>query len=1002
MPYTEFGVVEKPIIDWLQELGWKYVNPNDMEALREADFEEPLVTKVLKDSLRKINSGIEFTDADLDYIVTYLRTLPSNVEGVRRFLDILKNGLVVPLQKEKKEKVIKLIDFERPESNSFIVTNQYKVHGSQGNIRADVVLLVNGIPLVVIECKNPVANKQDWLDAYKQIKRYEEQVPHLFKYVQLSLATDEAKTYYFPNAFVPMEEDFLNVWKDPYPFESREVGANILKITIYGLLAKSNLLDIVENFTFLRKERDRVGKITARYMQFRATNRIFQRVTDTLSGKSKEKFGLIWHWQGSGKTYTMAFSAWKLLRSPLTKNPSIFVVVDRKDLEEQIERDFSFIEIPLERIRSIKHLIEILTWGDQGKRGIFLVTIEKFSPKDFEQIEREAGQIKLERENVIVLADEVHRTQYGKFATLMRSVFKNAFIFGFTGTPLSKAERNTFQKFCPEGELYLDRYSMINALDDGFTVGLSYQARLPQYHLKLDQLEALQRFEEEEIEGLTPEERKALQKKVRPIREFLEKEERIQAIAEDIVEHFNEVVAPTGLKGMIVTYDREACIKYKKALDGLLDPSESEIVMTNDPNKPEIRSYFDQLRKKYGKKSDKEIHNEIIDRFASRVDPKILIVTDMLITGFDAPNLWVMYLDKPLREHRILQAIARTNRPFRNKKFGLIVDYIGALKELEKAFEKFEARDARDLRAVIRDLTREKEEFVSLLKDCMSIFQGVKREDSLESLEAALDRLIDPETAKKFEDLVKKLMKSYEMLAGEPFLRDFLKDYTWLVQIYVAYNKKFKRADVDELKIERLSRKTAKLIQDTVEVKKIDDSYPVVTIDKNYIEALRKTPPKDISAAIDVLASIRHEAKAHPESPFFRSLVQAVEQTLEELRTRKIDTEEAVRRITTFSKHIVEWKRKRKEIGADKYPYYEVIKSVIPDSDDQKVIKFVSELLERLHSKDLLFKGWQQQRDVRRKIKSEIKLLLLARLKDYRNRVDQLKEEIFNTLEEME
>jgi len=1002
MAYTEKGTVEDFIIQELQKLGWEYIKPEEMKSKRKENFEEPLVIEDLKNGLRRVNSKVELTDADLDFIIVSLRTIPANLEGIRKFLDIFRNGLVVPLQKEGKERVIKLIDLKDIENNDFVVTNQFRVEGLKGNIRADVVLLVNGIPLVLIEGKNPTREEVDWTDAYRQIKRYEEQAPEIFKYVQFSIATDGIKTYYFPNSFREEEEErnFLSVWKDPYPLNIDEFKDDILKITIYGLLSKPNLLDLIENFTFIRKERDKSTKIMVRYMQFRASNRIFQRVMNTLTKKEDKKFGLIWHWQGSGKTYAMAFSAWKLFHCPEAERPSIFVMVDRKDLEEQIEKDFSFIEVPIEKVHSVKELIEILKWGREGKRGIFLVTIEKFSPKEFLQLKKEGDKIEIKRENVIVLADEVHRTHYGKFETMMRSVFKNAFIFGFTGTPLSKIERNTFQKFCPKDELYLDRYSMLDSLKDGFTVSLSYQVRLPQYHLNKKQLEEFVEFEEKEIEALSKEEKKELRKKISVIKAFVKKPERIRIIVNDIAEHFKDIVEPTELKAMIVTIDREACIQYKNAIDEFLPSNYSEIVMTfNQNDKGIIRDYFQKLQEKYGTKDVKEIHRKIIERFKAGKEPKILVVTDMLITGFDAPNLWTMYLDKPLKEHRLLQAIARTNRPFLNKKFGLINDYIGILIELEKAFEKFEASDAKALKVVIRDLSKEKELFKELIDETLKIFKSVKREDTHESLENALSLMINPEEAKKFEKNMKSLMKSYEMLKGEPFLIDYLPDYTWLVKIYVAYYKKFKKANVDELKIDSFSKKTVQLIQQTINVKQINDTYPTIGVDEGYIEVLKRSPPKTIGAAIDVITNIQNESKIHSSSPFFMNLSKEVEMTYEELRARKIEIGEAVQRLLSISEKIVEWKREEKEIGKDKYSIYEAVKIVLPELEKQKVINFINSLLTYLEKKKLLFKGWQLQRDVRRKIMAEIRLMLLSEFRDYRSKLDELTDGIFGALE---
>jgi len=1002
MAYTEKGTVEDFIIQELQKLGWKYVKPEEMKSRRKEKFEEPLVIEDLRNTLRSVNRDVEFTDADLGFIFTRLKTIPTNIEGIKEFLDKFRNGLVVPIQKEGKERVIKLIDLENIENNEFVVTNQFKVEGSKGSIRADIVLVVNGIPLVLIECKNPTEEKVDWTDAYRQIKRYEEEAPEIFKYVQFSMATDGMKTYYLPNAFrdEAEERNFLSVWKDPFPFKAEEFKDDMLKISTYGLLSKPNLLDLIENFTFIRKEKDKSTKIMTRYMQFRASNRIFERVINTLRKKENKKFGLIWHWQGSGKTYTMAFSAWKLYHCPEAERPSIFVMVDRRELEEQIEKDFSFIEVPIEKVGSIKELIEVLKWGREGKRGIFLVTIEKFSPKEFLQLEKEGDKVEIKRENVIVLADEVHRTQYGKFATLMRSIFKNAFIFGFTGTPLSKIERNTFQRFCPRDELYLDRYSMLDALKDGFTVELCYQARLPDYHLKEKQLKEFVKFEEEEIKTLSREEQKELRKKIRVIKAFVKKPERIKAIAEDLAKHFKEVVEPTELKAIIVTIDREACVMYRDAINNFLHPKYSEIVMTFNPNdKGIIKDYLEQMQAEYGTKDVKDVHQAVIENFKTRKEPRILIVTDMLITGFDAPVLWTMYLDKPLKEHRVLQAIARTNRPFLNKKFGLIVDYIGVLTELEKAFEKFEASDAKALRVVIRELDREKEEFKQLLNKASKTFETVKKEDTRESLENALNVLIDPQEAKNFEKTTKDLMKSYEMLRGDPFLRPYLSDYTWLVKIFVAYNKRFKKANVDELKIGELSKKTIQLVQQTIDVKEIDDTYPTLSVDENYVEALKKSAPRTVGAAIDVITNIQHEARIHSNSPFFISLSKEVEKTYEELRTRKIETAEAARKVLNFTEKIAQWKKEEKEIGRDKYPLYEGLKTVIPDQEKQRAIACVNSLISHLEKGGLLFKGWQLQRDVRRKVKAEIRLVLLSEYKDYRSKIDELTERMFAALE---
>ncbi len=1007
MGYDESGTVEYPIIKELKKLGWQYVTPEEMRKRRNNDLEEILLIDDIKQAIKNINSHLELTDADLDFAIHQLKTIPPTTEGIKRFLDYFRNGMLITIQKENKEEAIRLFDLKKEniiKNNQFIVTNQFRVEGPLGNIRADVVLFINGIPLVLIEAKSPTAENADWTHAYTDIKIYEEKAPDLFKYVQISVATDGEKNYYFPNAYNEEGKDFLNQWKDAYPYKNDELGNDKLKIMVYGLLSKENLLDLIENFTFIREEKSGTTKVTARYMQFRATKEIFKRVIERLEGKNDKKFGLIWHWQGSGKTYTMAFSSWKLWHSPETERPSIFILVDRKDLEEQIEKDFSFIKVPIERVESIKGLIDRLTWGKEGKRGIFLVTIEKFSPKEFAELEKKTRRLEIQRKNVIVFADEVHRTQYGKLATLMRSVFANASLFGFTGTPLSKSERNTFQKFCPPEELNLDRYSMLDALNDGVTVRISYQPRLPEYHLKPEQLKGLANFEEMEIQGLTEAEKKVLKKKVRATKAFLMKDKRIQEITKNLADHFTEIVESTGMKAMVVTLDRSACVKYKKFLDDVLDPDYSEVVMSfgSKEKEKEIRQFVAAQQKRYATTDQKEIHSKIIDDFKTKDKPKILIVTDMLITGFDSPNLWTMYIDKSLKEHRVLQATARTNRPFRNKKFGLIVDYIGILKELEKAFTKFEARDAEELRTVIRDLAKEEEEFKKYLTEALSFFGGVKRENTRESLNEALQRLVDPEVARRYEDVMKELMKSYEMLMGEPSLRAYLNDYTWLTKTYVGYNTRYKKADIDEMKIEQLSKKTMELIQETIDVDEINQEYPAVNIDESFIETIRRLGNPSVGAAVDVISNLQREARKYPNSPFFINISKQIENAYNDLRTRKTNVDEVMQRALDITTKMVERKKEEQKTGKEIYSIYEMIQNVTPDVPREKAIEFSDKLLNHLRTSKLLFKGWQEQREVRRRIKAEIRLKLLSEFKGRsQDVIDNLMDGVFTALEGM-
>ncbi len=693
----------------LKNLGWGY--RRGVEILK--DEKEPLLLTRLKRAIMRIN-GV--SESEAERAINLLRTTPFGVEGSKRVLEYIKEG--VPLRDEEtgEPKRVLLIDYENIEKNEFLVANQV---GYPFKTKIpDLVLYINGIPVVLIECKRL---KRDWKRAYRQIKGYEKEMPELFKYVQFSIAAGD-RVVYFPN--VPWLEDVpVYEWRG----ESFDDLDNIMEP-----LTPINLLDILRYFIFYREDKGTITKVLPRYMQFRATNRIVERAVGYARGESKRNRGLIWHWQGSGKTLTMIFSAYKIKR--LLGNPTIFFIVDRQELEEQLAGELKSIGLSFEVVGSINHLKEVLTHSD-GKRGIFVTLIHKFREEELKnlrkELERESRRRKtiMTRRDVIAFIDEGHRTQYGELASTMRSILKNASFFAFTGTPISKKHRDTYVAFGYRDELYLDRYFILDSIRDGFTVKIAYQARLEEdVHLRKEDLEAFltSRLEEipEEYRGKVKE---RLKKRLNAIKVFLKNPKRIEMIAEDVTRHYRENIEP--FKAMVVAVDREACVLYKRTLDRFLPPEYSEVVMTFNQDDPEIiKEYFHELTQRYRTKDQGEIREEIVKRFKKKETPKILIVTDMLLTGFDAPILQTMYLDKPLKEHRLLQAIARTNRPFiKNgenvKAFGLIVDYVGVFKELKKALAIY---DEVDIKGVAYDMDKIKQALREKINRVLSLFEGLE------------------------------------------------------------------------------------------------------------------------------------------------------------------------------------------------------------------------------------------------------------------------------------
>jgi len=740
--------------------GWRFV---EASSLKRDDLREPLLISDLIDAIGRINRGFELTEGDINRVLSELKMAPATMEGAKTVLRSLKHGVPVKLERERIVKNIQIIDYEHIESNDFVVSRQVRFSG-YGEIRADIILYVNGIPIVLIECKSPAKPYSTLEDAYKQVKRYERTVPELFKYVQFSIAA-EWNAKYFPNT-----TDGRDTPRERWRVEGIEDEVD----AIIEMLDKRVLLDLIRHFIFVREWRGELTRVIARWMQYQATNSMVERVINNLKGEDERKNGLIWHWLGSGKTLTMIFTANKLWMLNIPENPTIFFIVDRVELEDQLRNEYEALETSLpalERIESIRDLIETLK---RGKRGAFLTLIHKFRPEEIktlieelEKIERIKGEETiLTRRNIIAFIDEGHRTQYGLLAAAMRCTLKNAFFFAFTGTPIAKGRRDTYAYFAypNQGELYLHRYFIIESQRDGHTlpiaftsrllnrVGLKYSREVSQEYQEFLEYETFEDIEDrldtstykrivdflvehgalKEIpEEYKPQVRDKIAKKMNKIRVFMEKPERIQQIAEDIAKYYIENLDGK-FKAMVVTASRLACVRYKKALDevlkrlGVPKPEQyTEIVMTYTQNDPEdMQAYQQALREKYGRsKETSEINKEIITKFKEEEYPKIVIVTDMLITGFDHPQLQTIYLDKPLKGHLLLQTVARVNRPAKEKEVGLIVDYVGVLEDYEKALAFYEKEDYETISQSFQNMEKLTKEFESLLKETEDIIE---------------------------------------------------------------------------------------------------------------------------------------------------------------------------------------------------------------------------------------------------------------------------------------
>lgn len=949
MKFNEQYTIEYHVIKFIREkLSYEYIPAEEFSKLR--SFEnEYIITSHILESVKQIN-GVDDTVAQS--VVREVKKLDTN----ESFLVAMRDGINLKDQATGTFRDYKIIDFDNIENNRFVVTNQFYFEGVTENIRPDVMIFVNGLPLCDIEAKSPTAsNSISFENAIDQLKRYERVAPKLFLPNCFNIATDGLKTVY--GATYSPKQYFLS-WREDRA-EKKTFGDEI-DSTMAFLLGKEQLLDIVKNFIVFEKKKEGIIKKITRYQQFYATNKIVARVKD-----GERKRGLIWHTQGSGKTLTMFFTAWKLRYDPELKNPKVFILIDRIDLDDQVFEEFeSWGGKNLIRVESRKDLEKKIKGAD---RGIFISTIQKFS--ELEDIESIEG-------NVIVLSDEAHRDNEGVSAIKMRNAFKDAFFFGFTGTPIDKLTLNTHRNFGEEGERYLDYYSIQQAIDDGATLPVTYEARLSKFFIDEEKID--KQFNEFTT-GLDDKQKELLTKKYGKKEALVKLDKRMEAIAQDIVEHYKLYVLPNGFKAQVVCYDREATAKYKELFDKLVPAEWSEVVYSpGDPN-----SDNDDL-KKYN--SNKQKREKIIDQFKDPNHPlKFLLVCDMLLTGFDAPVEQVMYLDKPLRDHNLLQAIARTNRVYPNKGCGKIIDYYGVTKNLYDALNF----DESVVDSAMVDINRLKEEFTRVIDEIMELFVGVNIEDpSIDNLRRCLKIFIENQNKQQyFKDKYGRLKMLFEILSPDPFLMEYLRRFEWITSFYLAFVKEFQLDGVDAFSLAEYGEKIKSLIQQKIDYEGITKNFRELNVhDLATLNKLDKLP--DEEKALNLEKMLKREISINIDThPAFKGFGERLTAIRAEFEKHQIDLAERIKRYYELLNDIKTKTEEAKELGYTlrEYGLYVISEEFVSESDKDVIKEFVKEMASKLE--DVLDENWQDSSKREEFLKEAKRTLQELILKDYKGKI---------------
>lgn len=974
---------EAPAVALLENLGYEFVPADVLEAEREGP-KEPILTERLARALKKLNPWL--SPDNVHKAVRAITHAPSAslIEANAKLHTSLTHGISLEqdVGSGKKSQTVQFIDFTRPERNEFLVTRQYRVLGAKKEIRADIVVFVNGIPLAVIECKSPTLGEK-WLDeAVTQLLRYQEAssdykdlgAPRLFETAQLVIATcGQAASY--GTLWTPQR--FWAEWKEPHPLSVEELEKKLGRtpsaqdVLLYGLLEPRNLLDITRNFVVFEVERGRTLRKVCRYKQFIAVNRALERARK--AKRPEDRGGVIWHTQGSGKSLTMLWLALKLRRDPDFQNPTIVVVTDRTDLDKQLSDTFIRCGYPNpERAKKVKGLRALLS-NPTGKT--ITTTVQKFQEltggkarskrtggkASSKRTQRSEHPTLSEAENIFILVDEAHRTQYSSLAGNMRKALLNACFLGFTGTPIDKEDRSTLHTFGP----YIDQYTIEQAVQDGATVPIFYESRLPELRILGNSLD---KVFDHVFADRSAREREAIKQKYANEETLAGAPKRVEAICLDLLEHYTRFIRPDGFKAQVVAVNRDTAITYKETLDKLNAP-ESAIIITVEHNEGA----------RYQKHATtKQEQARLIDRFLDPEDPlSLLVVCDMLLTGFDAPIEQVMYLDKPLREHTLLQAIARVNRNADGKKYGLVVDYWGVSGALHEALALFSPADVKGaLQPKLDELPRLQTRHQAALR----FFHKVKDKDDLDACVAVLE----PEDVRaNFNQAFRAFSESLDMLLPDPKALPYVDDLRWLGKIRAAARARFRDRSLD---ISDCGAKVRQLIEESVIAEGIQVLVKEVSLfGKEFEEKLGalKTPE---AKASEMEHALRHEihVKLEENPAFYLSLRERLEKIIQDRKLKRIDD---ARQLELFQQLVDEV---RDEAGVAQkagmselaFAIYGVLdEGELPRAGEPEVTynetrKDLATLLQESIEPSTAIIDWASKEDVQREMRQRIKKVL--------------------------
>ncbi|KPG88841.1 type I restriction endonuclease subunit R [Staphylococcus hominis] len=952
--------LEQVVLEWLQSLGYEYKKGNEISVMgltpeRKSD-KDVVLHERLEKSLKKINSDIHPRFIEKAIHELTLEKSPNLLENNLTFHENLINGIEIEDYDDEGQsivEIVKIVDFEHPQNNDFLAVNQLTVVNGDYTKRPDIVLFINGLPIVVIELKNSTNETVGVEDGYHQLETYKMRIPQLFTFNEVLITSDGINT---KAGSLTANYDRFMTWRSKDGETESSSSLASLDVLIHGMLNPETLLDLIRYFVLFQDDgKGHISKILAAYHQYYAVNKAVDRALLASSGQGDGKGGVIWHTQGSGKSLTMVFFSGKLIQ--MLNNPTLVVVTDRNDLDNQLYSTFvkskgrsgkGLLRQTPKQAETRKELKSLLS-VESG--GIVFTTMQKFEP---EQNETTMAAL-TERKNVIVMADEAHRTQYGfnakyddkgegikyGYAKYLRDALPNATFVGFTGTPVASTDKNTQMVF---GN-YIDVYDMTQAVADGSTVKIYYESRVIPLNLpqNLDLDEAYNNITEDQEEDV----KQRLKSKWSRVEALAGAKPRIEALAKDIIQHFETRQQAMKGKGMIVTMSRRIAVDLYDEIIRLKPEWHSDdddkgiikVVMTGSSSDPASfqRHIGPKKRRNLLEKRMKDVNDEL----------QLVIVRDMWLTGFDVPSMHTMYIDKPMKGHNLMQAIARVNRVFKDKPGGLIVDYVGIAESLKEALKEYtesdQAQTAIDTDKAVELMLLKYDVIQDMLYNLdYSKFNSDKKSERYYTISNTMDYVIGlgEDERQRFIKTVTELGKAFALCATEHTAQELNDE--------IAFFKAVKAGLVKLLQPpkEGKTRKTPaeveaeinQLVSQSVVTEDVIDVYQTLGLEQPDLSILSDDFLKDVeglkqkNVAVELLNRLlKGQVKSlmKTNATVSKRFSEMLGNSINKYNSRSIETSKVIEELIQLAKDIKQEQQRGNELGlnSDEIAFYDALVS---------------------------------------------------------------------------